>query len=92
MDIEEIAHKSPEKIITIKLDLVSEVEKIQINKIIEPFNLPEKTKKQAIALIKSIYKVLVKKDASLIEINPLVINTDNELLALDAKMSFDDNG
>ena len=91
MDIEEIAHKSPEKIITIKLDLVSEVEKIQINKIIEPFNLPEKTKKQAIALIKSIYKVLVKKDASLIEINPLILTKDDNLICLDAKINFDDN-
>ena len=91
MDIEEIAHKSPEKIITIKLDLVNEVEKIQINKIIEPFNLPEKTKKQAIALIKSIYKVLVKKDASLIEINPLILTKDDNLICLDAKINFDDN-
>ena len=91
MDIEEIAHKSPEKIITIKLDLVSEVEKIQINKIIEPFNLPEKTKKQAIALIKSIYKVLVKKDASLIEINPLILTKNDNLICLDAKINFDDN-
>ena len=91
MDIEEIAHKSPEKIITIKLDLVSEVEKIQINKIIKPFNLPKKAKKHAIDLIKSIYKVLVKKDASLIEINPLVLTRDDNIICLDAKINFDDN-
>jgi succinyl-CoA synthetase beta subunit len=53
--------------------------------------LPEKLKKQAYELIQSLYKTLIQKDASLIEINPLIIDNKDNLLCLDAKINFDDN-
>ena len=91
IDIEDVAKKNPEKIITVKQGLTESVSEKDINKIILPFALPEKSKKQALHLVKSIYKILVEKDASLIEINPLILTKDDDLLCLDAKINFDDN-
>ena len=91
MDIEKVAKKNPEKITTVKVNLSKSVNAEVIKKIIQPFVLSEKSKKQAFHLIQSIYKVLIAKDANLIEINPLIITKDDHLLCLDAKISFDDN-
>jgi succinyl-CoA synthetase beta subunit len=91
IDIEDVAKKNPEKIITVKQRLTESVSEKDINKIIQPFALPEKSKKQALHLVQSIYKILVEKDASLIEINPLILTKDDDLLCLDAKINFDDN-
>jgi succinyl-CoA synthetase beta subunit len=91
IDIEDVAKKNPEKIITVKQWLTESVSEKDINKIIQPFALPEKSKKQALHLVQSIYKILVEKDASLIEINPLILTKDDDLLCLDAKINFDDN-
>jgi len=91
IDIEDVAKKNPEKIITVKQGLTESISEKDINKIILPFALPEKSKKQALHLVKSIYKILVEKDASLIEINPLILTKDDDLLCLDAKINFDDN-
>ena len=62
-----------------------------IDKIIQPFNLSKKLKTNASDLIRSIYKILTEKDASLVEINPLVLTKKEELICLDAKINFDDN-
>ena len=91
MDIESVAKNNPEKVITVKLNLSSTVKEEVIEKIIQPFGLSEKLKKQAFHLIQSIYKALIEKDASLIEINPLILTKNEKLLCLDAKMNFDDN-
>ena len=91
MDIEEVASKSPEKIITTKLILSNTVEDESIEKIIKPFNLSEKLKEQSFNLIRSIYELLIKTDASLIEINPLILTKENNIVCLDAKINFDDN-
>ena len=91
VDIEDVAKNNPDKIITTKLNLSASVNEEDIKKIIQPFGLSEKSKKQAFHLIQSIYKVLIEKDASLIEVNPLILTKDDELLCLDAKISFDDN-
>ena len=91
MDIEKIAKNNPKKIFTVNMNLSNSVTDEVVKKIIKPFDLPEKSKKQASDIIKSIYKVLVDKDASLIEINPLILNQDDKLLCLDAKINFDDN-
>ena len=91
IDIENVAKNSPEKIITVKINLSNSINEEDVGKIIKNFLLPEETKKKASDLIKSIYKVLIEKDASLIEINPLVLTLENELICLDAKISFDDN-
>ena len=91
MDIEEVAKNNPEKIITVKMGLYKSVNEEDVKKIVQPFSLSEKPQKQAFHLIQSIYKVLIKKDANLIEINPLVLTKHDNLLCLDAKISFDDN-
>ena len=91
MDIEEIAIKKPEKIITTRVDVEKEISDTDCERIIEVFELEYDAKDQAIDLIKSIYKIFIEKDASLIEINPLVLTKENNILCLDAKINFDDN-
>jgi len=91
MDIEEVAKKNPEKITTVKINLSKKVDDKSIEKIIKPFALSGKAKDEALNLIQSIYKILIEKDANLIEINPLILAKDNNLLCLDAKINFDDN-
>jgi len=91
MDIEKVARETPNKIITTKIDLKEEILIEEIEKIISPFQLNDAQKNEAIKLLKALYKILIKKDASLIEINPLIITKNGKILCLDAKMNFDDN-
>ena len=91
MDIEKVAQNNPEKIITVKMNLSDSVTKEDVKKILKPFVLSGKAQEEAFNLVQSIYKVLIAKDANLIEINPLIITKDDHLLCLDAKISFDDN-
>ncbi len=91
MDIEKVASETPEKIITNKIDLKDSPSKQEIENIISVFEFNDQQKKNAAKLINSLYEIIIKKDASLIEINPLIITKSNELICLDAKMNFDDN-
>jgi len=91
MDIEEVAKSNPEKIVTTKVDLLENIKEEECKKIIKIFNLDEKVSTQGIELIKSIYKMFISTDATLVEINPLILTQENRLLCLDAKMNFDDN-
>ena len=92
VDIEKVAEETPNKIITTKIDLKSEgPSKEEIENIISIFNFDALQKNVATKLVKSLYKILIEKDASLIEINPLIITKDNKIICLDAKMNFDDN-
>ena len=91
MDIEKVAEKNPDKIITNKIELKEEIENEDIDKIISPFKFNENQKQEAIILVKALYKILIKKDANLIEINPLIITQSEKVLCLDAKMNFDEN-
>ena len=91
MDIEEVARNNPEKIITTKVEFNEQISEIDCKKIIKIFNLNKEANEEAIKLIKSIYKMFVELDASLVEINPLILTKDNEVVCLDAKMKFDDN-
>ena len=91
MDIEKVAIEAPEKIITTKIELNNEIAKEDIEKIISPYELDQNQKDEAYKLVKALYKILIEKDASLIEINPLIITKKGNLLCLDAKMNFDDN-
>ncbi len=91
VDIEKVATKTPEKIVTTKIEFKNEVSQQEIEKIISPFSLDTDQKNDAYKIIKGLYKILIEKDASLIEINPLIITKDKNLLCLDAKMNFDDN-
>ena len=92
MDIEKVAFETPEKIKTIKIDFKNEgPDNDEIEKIISSFNFNSDQKKDAVSLIKSLYKIIVEKDATLIEINPLIITKTGKIICLDAKMNFDDN-
>ena len=92
MDIEKVASENPEKIITNKIELKDQgPDDEEIESIISTFRFEEQQKVTAYKLIKSLYKILVEKDASLIEINPLIVTKTNKIICLDAKMNFDDN-
>ena len=92
MDIEKVAAEMPNKIITNKIDYnINGPTEEQIINIISIFDLKNNLLKEGKKLIKSLYKILIEKDATLIEINPLIITKNNDLICLDAKMNFDDN-
>jgi len=91
MDIEEVASKNPEKIITTKVEYSDEISNENCEKVIEIFKLDKDANSQAINLIKSIYKMFIENDANLVEINPLILTKENKIICLDAKMNFDDN-
>ncbi len=92
MDIEKVASETPEKIITNKIELKDQgPDDEEVESIISTFKFNDKQKVVAYKLIKSLYKILVEKDASLIEINPLIITKGDKIICLDAKMNFDDN-
>ena len=92
MDIEKVAAETPNKIKTNKIELKKEgLNEKEIENIISIFKLDDKQKKIASKLLNSLYEIIIKKDASLIEINPLIITKSNNLVCLDAKMNFDDN-
>ena len=92
VDIEKVALKNPNKIITYRLDYKNKISDEETEKIVSIFNLKNSSKNQAQKIIQSIYQTLIKTDASLIEINPLVITKKGNVLCLDAKINFDDNG
>ena len=91
MDIEETAIKNPEKIITTKVDFNKEISETDCEKIIKVFKLEYDAKDQGLELIKCIYKMFREKDASLVEINPLILTKENNIICLDAKIILDDN-
>ena len=92
MDIEKVASEHPSKIFTKKIDFnsVGPNEK-DINEIVSIFKFDKNQIEDAKKLITSLYRILIEKDATLIEINPLIVNSNNKILCLDAKMNFDDN-
>ena len=92
MDIEKVSEENPEKIITNKIELNEQgPNEEEIEKIISIFKFNPEQKSTAVKLLKSLNKIMIEKDASLIEINPLIITKKNEIICLDAKMNFDDN-
>ena len=92
MDIEKVAKENPEKIITNKIEFKEEgLDEEDINKIISIFNFDKDQIVEAKKLVKALYNILIQKDATLIEINPLILTKNNKIICLDAKMNFDDN-
>ncbi len=92
MEIEEVAARTPDKIITEPIDPVVGLAGFQSRKIAFALGLKDKQIGQFGALLASLYKAFLATDASLLEINPLVVTVEGQVLCLDAKMSFDDNG
>ena len=92
MDIEKVALETPDKIITNKIDLKDTgPSNDEVEKIINIFKFSGDQVDIAKKLIRSLYRIVTEKDASLIEINPLIITKENKIVCLDAKMNFDDN-
>jgi succinyl-CoA synthetase beta subunit len=91
MDIEEVAAKTPEKIIKVAVDPATGFSGMHARKIAFGLNLNKDLIKKASQIIGSLYRIFVEKNCSLIEINPFVITKDQRLLALDAKINFDDD-
>ena len=91
MDIEEVAHATPEKIITEFIDPLTGLGAEQAAKIANGIGLPAESTAQAVDIFQKLYQCYMDTDASLVEINPLNRNSKNELMALDAKFNFDPN-
>ena len=91
MDIESVAEKEPEKILTTKIDLTEQISDEKIKKILKPFKFSEHQVIEGKKIVEALYKVISEKDATLVEINPLIITKTNKVICLDAKMNFDDN-
>ena len=91
MDIEEVAEKTPEKILTISVDPASGISGHHGRQIAFALRLEGEQAKQANALIANLYQAFVEKDMSLLEINPLVVTGAGDLICLDAKVNFDSN-
>ena len=91
VDIEEVAKNNPEKIITTKINYSKEILNEDCENIIKIFSLEKKVHEQAKNLIKAIYKMFVSTDASMVEINPLILTKESNIICLDAKVNFDDN-
>jgi len=91
MDIEEVAASTPEKILTIDIDPASGFSGFHGREIAYALGLKGESVKQCVKLIANLYRAVVEKDASLLEINPLVVTPTGDLICLDAKMNFDSN-
>lgn len=91
VEIEEVAAKSPEKIIKEHVDISLGIQPYQCRKIAYFMGLEGGAVRQAVSFISSLYQVFIEKDCSLAEINPLVLTSDGNVVALDAKINFDDN-
>jgi succinyl-CoA synthetase beta subunit len=91
MDIEKVAHDTPEKIATIHVDPAAGYQPYVGRRIASALKLEGDLVKQCVKMIGQLYKAFVEKDMSLLEINPLVVTKDNQLVALDAKVNFDSN-
>ncbi len=91
MDIEAVAKDTPENITTVQIEPSIGVTENDVNTISKAFELKKDLEGQLFDLIKNMYKFFLEKDASLVEVNPLIITETDKLLCLDAKVNFDDN-
>lgn len=91
MDIEEVAEKNPEKIFKEVVDPVTGLLPFQARRLAFNMNIPKNLVNKAVKLFLGLYEAFVEKDASILEINPLVVTANDEVMALDAKFNFDSN-
>ena len=91
MEIEEVAENKPEKIIHVNVDSYTGLKSFHVQKISKELGLSKNQQRDLSSLLQSLLRAFLQLDAAMIEINPLVITKTDDLLAIDAKMSFDDN-
>jgi succinyl-CoA synthetase beta subunit len=91
MDIEEVAHATPEKIIKVFVDPLVGLTDAQAKELADGITVPAGSTAQAVDVLKKLYKVYMDTDASLVEINPLILEGNGNIKALDAKFNFDSN-
>ena len=92
VEIEEVAAKAPEKIIRVAIDPATGLQPFHARKIAFALGLEGKQIQSAVKFLEGLYRAFQTLDASLVEINPLVVTADGRLVALDAKINLDDNG
>ena len=91
VDIESVAEHTPEKIFHLPVDPLIGLQPYQARKLAKMLGIPTALLKNAATLFENLYKLFIARDCSMVEVNPLVITKDNQVLALDAKFNFDDN-
>ncbi|CAO3356505.1 ADP-forming succinate--CoA ligase subunit beta [Azospirillum palustre] len=91
MEIEEVAHNTPEKIVKVAVDSATGIQGYHTRKVAFALGLEGKQVGAAAKFIQAAYKAFVDLDCAIVEINPLIVTGSGDILALDAKMSFDDN-
>ncbi len=91
MDIEEVAHKTPEKIVKVAIDPTQGLQPYHARQVAFALGLEGKQVGACVKFVTAMYEAFMKLDASIVEINPLVVTGAGDVLALDAKMNFDDN-
>jgi succinyl-CoA synthetase beta subunit len=92
MDIEEVAAKTPEKIHKVFIDPMQGLTDSEADAVARKIGIPEEGLKEARQVLQGLYRAFDETDASLAEINPLIVTGDGRVIALDAKLNFDDNG
>jgi succinyl-CoA synthetase beta subunit len=92
MDIEEVAHKTPEKIFKEWVHPTLGLREFQLRRLSKKMGYAGDAAKQFSTLVKSLYRLFLEKDCSLVEVNPLITTKQGNLVALDAKLDFDENG
>ncbi len=92
MDIEEVAAKTPEKIHKVFIDPKQGLSDAEAHAVARKIGVPEGSLKEARQVLQGLYRAFDETDASLAEINPLIVTSDGRVIALDAKLNFDDNG
>ena len=91
VNIEEVAEETPEKITTVSIDPIDGVTEQNIDTLVKALDFNGDLKSQASSLFKNLYSAFLEADMSLLEINPLVLTEENNIICLDAKVNFDDN-
>ncbi|HDL90360.1 MAG TPA: ADP-forming succinate--CoA ligase subunit beta [Thermodesulforhabdus norvegica] len=92
MDIEEVAAKEPEKIVKVNVDPLLGMQPFHARQLAYGLSLSPELTRQFVPLALNLYRLFIDYDCSLVEINPLIVTSDHKLIALDAKINFDDNG
>lgn len=91
MDIEEVAEKTPDRIIKTQVNMLTGIQPYHVRELTYGLDIPKAAARSFSLLISNLYKLFIEKDCSLIEINPLILTEDDQVIALDAKVDIDSN-